>query len=674
VEKDKKNYWIYFFVGILLTFFAIITGNYFTKKLSLDIGQIAPKDFYAPFQVENELATERKRKQVYQSTPVVTTCDTQILDKALTNVTTLFNYAKALKKGATMQENILTLVNVLQLKSPIPLYDTEYRTLLEASEETLANLEAICSRILTTIYEEGIQEEDTKSIEIRKELEQTGVGTTYQKLVYEIALSQVEGNIIIDEEATLQAQEAAMAEVEPVYILQGEKIVGQGGRITEEIYVILEKVGYLNTTSDNRMRQYGGVLLLLILFLLFLIGFNHYTRLAQGLHQKETTLLFILYLFTLALIRFLASVDTVYLPLSIAPMLIAILMNRRVAVICQVLLVCVASLVQKVDMVTSVYWLLTGFLALAIMGNMRERKQTLKNALTVGIFQSLMYFALQLVTGTPFTPTLFLLTSIAFIIGIVSVILVVGSLPLWEAAFGFVTPLHLLELTNPNQPLLKRLLLEATGTYYHSLLVANLAEAAADAIGANALLVRVGGYYHDIGKLNASNYFKENQGVENPHDYLDPRNSANILLSHVTGGLELAEKYKLPQCVKDIILQHHGTTYMQYFYAKAQMMEDEVIDEKDFRYPGPTPLTREAGLIMLADVVEATVRAMQYKLGVEVEIEDIVRNMVTQKITDGQLNQCPLYLSDIEKIINAFTNMLQGMYHQRVEYPPRKEN
>ncbi|MEG0320543.1 MAG: HDIG domain-containing protein, partial [Niameybacter sp.] len=260
-----------------------------------------------------------------------------------------------------------------------------------------------------------------------------------------------------------------------------------------------------------------------------------------------------------------------------------------------------------------------------------------------------------------------------FFVGIVIVVLVVGSLPLWEAAFGFITPLQLLELTNPNQPVLKRLLIEATGTYYHSLLVANLAETAADEIGANALMVRVGGYYHDIGKLTCSNYFKENQVLDNPHDYLDPKSSVDIILSHVTSGIELANAYKLPKCVKDMIKEHHGTGCAQYFYVKAKNIEGEAIDLKDFTYEGPKPQTKESGLIMLADVVEATVRAMQHKIGKEVTVEEIVRKMVKQKLDEGQLDECPLYISDIEKIIQSFTRMLNGMYHERIEYPERKD-
>ena len=205
------------------------------------------------------------------------------------------------------------------------------------------------------------------------------------------------------------------------------------------------------------------------------------------------------------------------------------------------------------------------------------------------------------------------------------------------------------------------------------MLVANLAETAAANVGANPLLARVGGYYHDIGKLTCSNYFKENQGSTNPHDYMTPKESYEIIVSHVTSGVTLAEEYHLPHYIKDFICQHHGTGVMQYFYVKAQKAAEGPISEKDFSYLGPKPQTKEAALVMLADIVEATTRSMQDKLGKEIQIEDVVRKSVKQKLDEGQLDECELYISDLDKIIESFTKMLTGMYHQRIVYPERNQ-
>ena len=364
--------------------------------------------------------------------------------------------------------------------------------------------------------------------------------------------------------------------------------------------------------------------------------------------------------------------DYIYMPLAFAPILVAILIHKDIAIVMHLILLVVAALTHKADSVFIIYHLLAGLISISIVAQMQERKQTMVNALLVGLLQTLIFISLNMLVGISLSTQLMLKGVEAFFVGVIVVVLVVGSLPLWEAAFGFITPIQLLELTNPDQPILKRLLIEATGTYYHSLLVANLAEAAADEIGANPLMARVGGYYHDIGKLTCSNYFKENQVLDNPHDYLDPQTSADIILSHVTSGIELADTYKLPKCVKDMIKEHHGTSTAQYFYIKAKNIEGEEVDIKDFSYKGPKPQSKEAALIMLADVVEATVRSMQHKIGTEVTVEDLVRKMVKQKLDEGQLDECPLYISDIEKIIDSFTRMLKGMYHERIEYPERK--
>ncbi|MGL4798547.1 MAG: HD family phosphohydrolase, partial [Cellulosilyticaceae bacterium] len=429
--------------------------------------------------------------------------------------------------------------------------------------------------------------------------------------------------------------------------------------------------GFLDEEDESNAIQLFGLLMFMLLMVLFLSRYFNEHKVLGQLKFRQTSLIFIVYMLSLVIVRLFMPLEVIYIPLSIGAMLMAILIKKEIAIIMHLILVIISAIACKGDIIFILYILMTGVIGIMIVASMQQRKQTMKCALLVGALHMLIYISLNLVVGVDIEPRLLIRGGQAFAVGLVEVVLVVGSLPLWEAAFGFITPIQLLELTNPNQPVLKRLLIEATGTYYHSLLVANLAEAAASDIGANTLLTRVGGYYHDIGKLQSSNYFKENQVRDNPHDYMDPKSSCDIILSHVTSGVEIAETYKLPKCVKDMIRQHHGTGIIQFFYVKAKEMDEEVL-LKDFQYPGPKPQTREAALIMLADVVEATVRAMQHKIGTEVSVEDVVRKMVKQKLDEGQLDECPLYISDIEKIIHSFTHMLKGMYHERIEYPEKK--
>ena len=240
------------------------------------------------------------------------------------------------------------------------------------------------------------------------------------------------------------------------------------------------------------------------------------------------------------------------------------------------------------------------------------------------------------------------------------------------AIFDIATPLRLMELARPNHPLMRDLVMKAPGTYHHSLLVSNMAEQAAEAIGADAFLTRVGAYYHDVGKINRPYFFVENrmQGID-PHSQLDPWSSAKIIINHVKDGLEMARRHKLPRRVRDFIAEHQGTGIVRVFYHEAQKLSapDEV-DEKDFRYPGPKPQSRETALLMLADSCESAVRAMRPES--KEQIDELVRKIINQKLIEGELSQSPLTLTDLETTRRIFVQALQGAHHPRIVYPEDK--
>jgi hypothetical protein len=264
-------------------------------------------------------------------------------------------------------------------------------------------------------------------------------------------------------------------------------------------------------------------------------------------------------------------------------------------------------------------------------------------------------------------------TSFSIASGILSASLILGVQPLLEY-LGYTTDLRLMELSSTNHPLLKDLILKAPGTYFHSFTVSQLAEKAAEAINANALFARVASLYHDIGKVKKPQYFIENIKGENKHDRLAPTMSALIISNHVKDGIELGYEHHLPQSLIDVIPQHHGTALISYFYDKAQKQagDEAEIEERDFRYPGPKPQTRESAIILLADAVEATAKSLQNRSS------DILRQIVHQTIQrfflDGQLDECDLSLKDLHAIGNAFLQVLQGVYHQRIDYPHFKDS
>jgi putative nucleotidyltransferase with HDIG domain len=335
----------------------------------------------------------------------------------------------------------------------------------------------------------------------------------------------------------------------------------------------------------------------------------------------------------------------------------------------------IAALVLKADAAFITFYIGGGF-ALALMA----KYTTVRNhVFIVGILASLVNFVLMFFSAylaqKTYSQEILLVSGYAAINGILSVVLCLGSLPFWEAFFGVVTNIRLLDLTNPSNALMRRLVIEAPGTYHHSLIVANLAETAAYDIGADASLARVGGYYHDIGKLAHPLYFVENQMGENPHDFIDPKASADMIMSHVSHGMELAGEHKLPQVVKDIIIEHHGTALIQYFYCKEKEREKEKgrgeakVDEAGFRYPFKIPQSKEAAIVMLADTVEAAIRSMINAMESNGEIEPRIRALIKAKLDDGQLLDSQLSIKDLETIAKSFTKVFKGMYHERIPYP-----
>ncbi len=310
--------------------------------------------------------------------------------------------------------------------------------------------------------------------------------------------------------------------------------------------------------------------------------------------------------------------------------------------------------------------------AFSVRGS-RTRSELLNAALFVGLIQ-----VLALVLLDPSKEFLFIQNSgfdhlLALLFnGCISAAFVFVSLKIFENIFGVMTNFSLLELSDFNHPLLKRMILECPGTYHHSLFVSNLSEMAADSIGANALLARVGAYYHDIGKLDKPEYFTENQIFgSNKHDNLEPSMSRLVILNHVKNGMELAKKYKLNSVISDFIVQHHGTSVMHYFYQRAisEAQEGETVDEQIFRYPGPKPQTRETAIVLLADSVEGACRSLDEPT--PTRIDETVRKIINNKFIDGQLDDCNLTLKDLDRISATFSRVLSAMYHSRIKYPEK---
>lgn len=475
-------------------------------------------------------------------------------------------------------------------------------------------------------------------------------------------------NLVVDEAQTRRAREAARAEVEPVRVrvLKDEVVVRRGEVVRAEHLRKLQALGI--ASSPWHWEKLAGLAVLVGVLVALLGAYLARFQPEVWANPKLVGLAGLLVLVGAAGTRFVgAALHPLLLPTAWAVMLIAVLLNPRLAAFSAGILGVLAGNLGSPDLRMAAVTYTGGLVAVFSVRRIHRRTDLAYAGLLVGFAGAATSFAADLLAGTPVREGV-RNAAVAVAGGLLSGVLATGLLPYLEELFGLVTPIKLLELSNPGHPLLRRLQLEAPGTYHHTLMVANLAEAAAEAVGADSLLARVGTYYHDVGKLRRPGFFVENQvGGQNPHDRIAPSLSALAVAAHVRDGLELARRYKLPKAVADFIPQHHGTCLMTYFYHRAVEQQQGTVDPEAFRYEGPKPQTREAAIVMLADGVEAAARSIQNPT--PERIRDLVRRIIHERLEDGQLDQCDLTFRDLEHISHVFTRLLVSMFHPRLEYP-----
>lgn len=480
-------------------------------------------------------------------------------------------------------------------------------------------------------------------------------------------------NVVYDKEKTESKKRLESEKIPPIYniieVKRNEVIINKGERIGKEH---IEKLKGLEQNEPASMRI-GGISAITILVGLFTLLLSLYIKFyeePQAIRNKEVILLSLIciLLITLAKIIVMSPWPSNLVPVAVASMLIAILINSRVAIITTCFLSVLVGMISGNRLDITGVSLVGGIIGIFAMRGVRRRSQVITAGLCVGFANMSYLIGIGLIRGLDFntyiTESLFGLTN-----GIMSAVIVTGTLPVFENIFKITTDISLLELSDLNHPLLKEMVIKAPGTYHHSLVVGNLAEAACEAIGANALLARVGSYFHDIGKIEKAGYFSENQiDGDYAHDRLSPTMSSLIITSHVKNGVELAQRYKLTGEIIDIIKQHHGRGLVFYFFKRAlEKTTNEEVGEQSFRYSGPNPQTKEAACVLLADSVEAGTRALDDPT--PSRIKGLVRKIINNKFIDGQLDECDLTLRDLEKIAEVFTHILTGIFHTRVEYP-----
>ena len=495
-----------------------------------------------------------------------------------------------------------------------------------------------------------------------------------QAFVGGIVQAVLRPNLIPSPERMERARQEAMRAVAEVRVREGQIIIRRGDPVGPEHIMLLQDLGLLDGRYSYTHLA-GQALLLLLLFAVVGV-YLHQHRRDILLSERQLALLGLIVLLVAGLAKvgsFIAWEGTALLvPVGLASLLVTLLLDSRLAIVITILLSTIVAALFGFDGRYFLVALAGGVAGVYSVSRVSQRSDLTRAGLFVGGACFLTMLALGLMRSEMF---LIQYSFLGLLNGIVSAVGTIGLLPYLETVFGITSSIRLLELSNPNHPLLRKLLMEAPGTYHHSILVGNLAEAAAEAIGADQLLVRVGAQYHDIGKTKRPYFFVENQfGGENPHDKLSPTLSTLIIISHVRDGVELAREYHLPQVIVDFIREHHGTDLVKYFYQKAvENAKGEPVDEKDFRYPGPRPQSKETALVMLADAVEAAVRSLGRPT--PGRIEGFVRRIIKERLEAGELDESDLTLKDLDKIADAFVRVLTGIFHKRVEYPdmPGKE-
>ena len=477
-----------------------------------------------------------------------------------------------------------------------------------------------------------------------------------------------------------------------IKLVRGELIIRDGTRFEPWHLTVIDGIRKERLRTSQTLRLVGTFLFVnLVLFIVYFYASRYIRKFKPG--RKDVVFLGLSLLVFLLILRMgvfvgstlkdalpfanLIGSTTLYyvIPVAAGAMMVRFILNSETALIFAVLVSIFSGVFLENSLEFSVFYLISGVYAAHAIAHVDKRSSVLLSGIYTGLVNSAAICSLNLISVISMSsrshPLLNGVDMIAgFFGGIFTAMTVLVVAPVMEGLFNYTTDIKLLELANLSHPLLKEMIVRAPGTYHHSQLVGILAEAAAQSIGANPLLARVASYYHDIGKIAKPRYFIENQVGENPHEKLNPSMSALIIEAHVKDGLELAREHKLPKKIADMIPQHQGTKLMGFFYSKAKKQEDASqgkVDARDFRYAGPKPQSREAGIIMLSDAVEASVRALPEKT--PAKIEATVEKIVNHHFVDEQLDECDLTLRDLHRITQAFIKILIGIYHQRVEYP-----
>lgn len=697
VKPLKFTYFAFFVIIISsIILFFLMAGNVRQETYELKEFQIAPEAIRSLKTVEDTVKTEEERdRAANEVTPVYQFSD-DIAKNRQTIAQNIFDHVITAKKDLEKNNKKVTddIVNQVAeklepLKQEEKSLDIDKETIKLLLREKAATLEDTQNEVVKTLQKELSKPLRTTDLTFAKyEIERqlrlaSDIPERIEEPVISIARALAVETEILNEQLTESRKEEARAQVEPIRILQGQVLVREGQVIDSEIYRQLELAGLLqNQTAVKPLIAIGLFIVSIMLFMY--LAFSKWREDAL-LKKKSLSIAMVAYLLAVILMQLVSIIESEFelliaflFPTAFVAMIIRLLINERIALTMSIITSATAGIILQdgiasiIQMELVLYILFGSMTSIYLLGETARRSSIMKASLGVVLSNIVFISFYLLMTQSSYTWKELIFYGVAAIVsGVLSSSMTIGLLPFFESTFGILSDMKLIELSNPNHPLLKKILIEAPGTYHHSVMVANLADTACESIGANGLLARVGAYYHDIGKTVRPAYFIENQhGEKNPHDTLPPERSRDIIIAHAEDGAQLLEKHKMPSEIVDIARQHHGTSLLKFFLFKAKE-EGQEVEEAAYRYAGPKPQTKEIAIISIADSVEAAVRSM--KDPTTEKISQLVQAIVSDKLQDGQFDECDLSMKELTVIQKTICETLNGIFHSRIEYPDEEE-
>ncbi|MEH7384070.1 HD family phosphohydrolase [Bacillus sp. JJ1521] len=709
VIKSKQYLHILIYILLAGIMFLVMFSNVKPEVLQLEVLHPSEQTIRSPLTIEDKIATKAKQDAAAKEVEDVFTLKSEYADNQVDLAISIFDSIEETNNEALDMYNVkvkewesrteedrgeepkpLTASEKLQmLKTKLPqdlinrIPDDVLTALLTATRDQLSRakdavITAVNNVMNTRIPSSEVENAKNKVVE---ELQYSSVDTALRESMREMARFAIVQNVYYDVDATEEKRRQASEVVEPVKILQGQIIVEEGQLITRDIYRQLELLGM--TSTNNPILPFIGLALIIVLVITALVYHFHNEMIPTDRHRNIYLLIFaIIFTITILLMKGISLFQQIdysdigyIVPVAMGALLIKLLINEKVAILSSMIFAVCGSLIFNegvtgtLNFTAGIYFLFGCLAGVLFLSKHNRRGKILQAGLFVALINIIVIFSIMLLQNGSYSSLDYGSSIImAVLSGVIAAVLTIGLLPFFEAGFNILSTMKLIELSNPNHPLLRKILTEAPGTYHHSVMVANLSESACEAIGANGLLARVSSYYHDIGKTKRPHFFIENQmNIENPHDKIAPQLSKTIITAHATDGAETLRKYKMPKEIVDIAEQHHGTTLLKYFYHKAKQQSEREILESDFRYVGPKAQTKEASVIGIADSVEAAVRSLSNPT--PQKIESLVNSIIADRLQDGQFDECDITLKELDIVAKTLCESLKGIFHSRIEYP-----